>query len=256
MPREPKKMFDDTGNKSANEPDGRRVVRPGRRRARWLVVAVSSASAVLAAAALLAVMLANASQVPEIVEEVPMSGTRKSPATQDWQRLAAGNLSIAVPPDWDLNVVEPHRPEVIQGGPCAYDLYGGVEGLSGKGMPRPRAVVYPSETTGVCRAIRLPDRAPQRPSLVIYAGAPGRYDELDLRRIGVQARIGDVEARRIQHEHYVEFVLTDHPGGLWVSHPEDPVVQRILETAELVDDAGSGQTPRGNASGGDNSESP
>lgn len=210
------------------------------RRRRKQVIAGSAAAAVVAVVAMGAgALFDTAPQLPDIADQPEQVESVDDVQPDGWVVLRAGGLELSVPPDWQVHTVEPAPESAGQAGPCAYDLYGGIENLyggienSGGERSSPLAVVYPMETTGMCRAIGLPDSPPERPSLVLYAGVATPDDEGVRPQNTVEERIGGVRMLRVEsepHEHIVEFQQRDGRGGLLVSHLDDPIVQQVLDT--------------------------
>lgn len=151
-----------------------------------------------------------------------------------WVVLQAGDLELSVPPSWEIRIVEPVAEPLQMGGPCAYDLYGG---LPYEELTAPLAFVYPMETSGACRAVGLPDRPPGQPSLVLYAKVVSEHDSPPLEP-GVSEQVGTVQMLRTDHEHFVDYQRQDGDGGLLVSHLEDDTVQQVLGTLRFTHDHG------------------
>jgi hypothetical protein len=225
--------------------DATSVVRRGRRRrrARRAVTVTAAVSVVAVLGVGAASLLDTPPRLPEVADQPDRTETGDThPA--GWVVLRAGELSVSVPPDWQVNTVEPAPDPGAQAGPCAYDLYGGI-GDAAREMAAPLAVVYPMETTGVCRAIGLPDRPPEQPSLVLYAGIATGWSDDAPPHDASEERIGSVDMLRLEgeaHEHFAAFQRRDGRGGLLVSHLDDPIVQEVLaslRTVDVSDDGGS-----------------
>jgi hypothetical protein len=199
----------------AFELPGRAVVRSGRH-GRTTVITAVVASVVLA------------------VSACTGPAGQRSPAAipEGWVTLSAGDLEVSVPPEWDVKTVE--LPEgagsdAVLGGPCSYDLQGGPDAV----LERPLAVVYVDEPTldepgGGCLAISS-TTPPAHPAILIYPTA-GRTEPDG----AATERVGAVDAVRGEGgaSWVTEFVPTDlASGALQITHEDDPVVQRIMETA-------------------------
>lgn len=175
-----------------------------------------------------------------------------------WQTLTAGEIAVSVPEDWEvyhMGAVElpldSHAaPEALRfGGPCLDNLY---RVFSSDGTPvlqPPAAVVYDTPTDGVCLGNREISVPPPQPGLVLYTtirhpdlamaaqpsrervdieqrAEPDRIGVLDVWRVVDDESVGDLESLGI-----VSYVAMNLTGGIWVAHTDDPVVERILDTA-------------------------
>lgn len=183
-----------------------------------------------------------------------------------WQTLTAGEIAVSVPPDWEVVrpleslPFDPHdAPEnAAVGGPCHYTLYPDVFRSDDRPRPEgPMAVVYDAPTDGACRLIGI-SGPPPRPGLVLYETQRGIVDGVedqlgaelvDIEQRAERDRIGAIEVWRtvddeqtsdLEPSGMVFYVAAELTGGIWVAHPEDPVVQRILATARPI----AGAEPR------------
>lgn len=154
-----------------------------------------------------------------------------------WLTVTGGGLAVSFPPDWRVERPWAIPPEMEEGGslggPCAADL---VRPHLADDAPYegPVAVVLDVGTDGTCDGA---DQAvPQHPALLLYTevrepGGGPRVDLVEARRDGTEERIGSVEVlRRDTDDGVTRFVATHQTGGLWVSFPDDPIVQQILAT--------------------------
>lgn len=168
-----------------------------------------------------------------------------------WVVLQAGDLELSVPPSWETRIVESVADPHQMGGPCGYDLYGGLEF---RGLTSPLAFVYPMETSGFCLAIGLPDRPPEQPSLVLYAKVLGSDRDRPPQEQGVSEQVGTVQMSRIDRDHYVDFRRQDGDGGLLVSHVDDDIVQQVLGTLRSTHHDGGERSNEPAAQGNSNVE--
>ena len=242
MSRDLDQLLHDTAVGPTDLPDPSELVARGRRRRLRRHAAGTVAGAATAVLVGIVVLQAVPTESgPEILdqpEELEGDGIRPN----GWVVLRAGDLEVSVPPDWQVHTVEPAPDPGAQAGPCASDLYGGIAN-STQELTAPLAVVYPMETTGMCRAIGLPDRPPEQPSLVLHAAVASDGAEVVAPHEGSEERIGSVNMLRLEsepHGHIAEFQRRDGQGGLLVSHLDDPIVQQVLETLRTIDAADEG----------------
>lgn len=218
-----------------------------RRRKRKHVLTGGAAAVVLAGIALgAAALLGETTALPDIADQPEQDrpdvtpGPEPDPPADDWHPegwvvLQAGDLELSVPPSWETRIVEPVAEPLQMGGPCAHDLYGGLEFQE---LTAPLAFVYPMETTGFCRAVGLPDRPPDQPSLVLYAKVVGSERDRPPQEQGVSEQVGTVQMLRTDRDHFVDYQRQDGDGGLLVSHVDDDTVQQVLGTLRSTHDHG------------------
>jgi hypothetical protein len=194
-------------------------------------------------------------RLPLISDTPDASDTGVEQVPAGWVTITAGEIAVSVPPDWEVlrryeNFVPPEGTAL--GGPCYTDLYR-PGGLGGEPQPQvPVAVVYGQPTDGACPLIGF-EGPPPRPGLVLFETIRGTVDgvegqpgseRVDIEQRAVQDRIGQLKVWRsvddeqgsdLEPSGIVSYVPVELQGGLWVSHPDDPVVQRILTTARPAD---------------------
>lgn len=191
--------------------------------------------------------------VPPVVDQPPPTDDEGVEIPEGWVTLRAGDLAVSVPPEWE--VVDRYAGRSVPGpigGPCVNDLHAPNHGA--EPATAPVAVVYDRPTSGFCRGPGY-DGGPAQPGLVLYVGidatvATGRTVEDGRLSSGVTGgerdRIGSVDVRRVgdpdgrissvdEWTGIVRYVPVDLTGALWVSHADDPVVQRILSTVRERD---------------------
>jgi hypothetical protein len=232
----------------------------GRRRVRRRRTLAAGGSVVVGLVAVALVVLPGAGpRLPLISDtpDAPETGVVQVPA--GWVTITAGEIAVSVPPDWEIDRRFGHSepPEGVSvGGPCISDLYR-FPGAGTELEPRvPVAVVYDRPTDGVCPAIGF-SGPPPRPGLVLFETIRGTVDgvedqpgweRVDIEQRAVRDRIGQLQVWRtvddeqssdLEPSGIVSYVPVELQGGLWVSHPDDHVVQQILTTARPADDAAS-----------------
>lgn len=235
--------------------DPRQVFRGGRRRVwrRRVVAASGTAAVVMVAVALVGLPGRGGTQLP-VIGDTPEFAHEAVP--DGWQTVTAGEIAVSIPPDWEISrPYEDFEPPdgAALGGPCLADLHS-PQGLGGEPTPDvPVAVVYDRPTDGACNAIGF-SGPPPRPGLVLYegirtdAGETGwerhthekdgerdRIGQLDVWRVIDDEPVSDLEASGI-----ASYVPVELSGGLMVSHPDDPIVQRVLATARPAEIQGEG----------------
>ncbi len=254
MSRDLRELLHDTASEPTRSLEPSEVVGEGRRRVIGARIATSLVVALVAAVAAISVPPLFDEEVersPEIADHPPEDGDgvaedgNEPPSDTDvpdgWRTLTAGGLAVSVPDEWTVDVREPSSDEdVVDEGPCFYDLYGGIS--FDEMLTDPLAVVYPYVTDNLCYYVGLPDRAPAHPSIVLYGPTrePGSQepatdepDRLEAQRVedeGERDRIGTVDVWRITHDHSTEFITVDWEGGLFVSHVDERLVQEVLAT--------------------------
>lgn len=206
--------------------------------------------------------------VPEVTDEPPSESERVSGPTDEveipdgWVTVTAGELAISVPPDWEVDEVDPAAGapgDAYLGGPCQSDV------LPPDG---PRIRAYTSPSHGVCNL--LPGTPTEHAGIVLYEAILGTVDgepdqrdgELnDIDQHAVRERIGSIEMWRrtgggeelvgrqptpleepqpdfdVGLDGFASFVAADLVGGLWVSDVDDPTIQQILATLRPADGA-------------------
>lgn len=223
----------------------RRLVR--RRRA----LAVGGSAVVGLVAVALVVLPEAGPWLPSISDTAERPGAGEVQVPAGWVTVTAGEIAVSVPPDWEIaRPYEGFEPpvEASLGGPCLSDLYRPY-GVGTELQPQgPVAVVHDRPTDGGCRAVGF-SGPPPRPGLVLFEtirravdgveGQPGweRVDGIEQRavrhRIGqleVWRHVDDAQSSDLAPSGIVSYVPVELQGGLWVSHPDDLVVQQILAT--------------------------
>lgn len=239
------------GGPAATFGQGRRWVR------RRHSLAAGGAVTVLLVAVSLVVLPDAGPHLPPIGETPETPGSEEAQVPAGWATITAGQIAVSIPPDWEISRryedFEPPQGASL-GGPCLADLYR-PQGLDGEPQPQvPTAVVYDRPTDGACRAVGF-DGPPPRPGLVLFETILGLADgvedqpgweRVDIEHRAVQGSIGqlavwrDVDEERrsdLEPSGAVLYVPVELQGGLWVSHPDDPIVQRVLATARPADHA-------------------
>lgn len=156
--------------------------------------------------------------------------------TTGWQEVDNGRIALLVPPDWQVRRVVNHalqQPGAHMGGPCLYDLYRGDDFAPFTADDPSPIVVYDFPTDGGCRAIGI-ERPPPLPGIALFVGSNHPRPPTP---VGTQTRIGtlDVITGTVDADlDIVGYWATDGTAGLYVSHPQDPVIQHILFTARPV----------------------
>lgn len=235
--------------------DAEATFRRGRRRVGRRRILAAGGVAVVAAVAAISVAFPD-----DGLSRLPLIGD--APETVDvdipngWQTITAGEIAVSVPPDWEISrpydTFEPPEGASL-GGPCHTDLYQPPR-ADGDLVPEvPVAVVYDRPTDGACQLIGF-SGPPPRPGLVIFETIRGTVDGLegqpggervDIEEHARRDRIGQLEVWRTDAERVsdeddpgiVAYVAAELTGGIWVSHPDDPIVERILATARPASDA-------------------
>lgn len=243
MSRDVNELLRSTADEPTRPLDAAAVVSRARRRTRLARAGAGlGAAAVLTLASLVALpMVAGDDPGLEIADGPDPVGeqvTADDAGHPDgWVVLQAGELELSIPPEWEARTVASAPEPSAQGGPCVYDLYGGIGNPEGE-MTSPLAVVYPMESSGACRLIGLPEVLPEQPSLVLYAGVASPDSDADPPHDAEQQRIGNVPMVRLggeSPEHVAKFQYRDGTAGLLVSHFDDPAMQQVLETLRYSD---------------------
>ena len=227
----------------------------GRRRASRRQIIAAVVSSLLLLAALVSVTF------PSVRGQLPASGNGRDVAgsiPEGWQTLTAGEIAVSVPAHWHVSRPHDHLDppaEASVGGPCLQDLYT----PTGDSAPEESvAVVYDRPTNGECRPVGFAG-PPKRPGLVLFESVRGSSSGVEVRpgvdwfganSLGERTRIGTLDVWRVADNQpaaqgpnplapstIVSYVADGLYGGLWVSHPDDPVVQRILSTVRPADPA-------------------
>jgi hypothetical protein len=205
---------------------------------------------VVAAVAVVWVALPDAggSRLP-LIDDTPETIDVEIP--NGWQTITAGEIAVSVPPDWEIS--QPYEsfepPEGARlGGPCHTDLYQPKEADGDRESDASVAVVYDRPTDGVCRAAGFTG-PPPRPGLVLFETIRGTVDgvegqpggeRVDIEDHARRDRIGQLEVwRTVDDERassddgsgIIAYIAAELTGGIWVSHPDAPIIERILATA-------------------------
>lgn len=233
------------------EGDADMTYRDGRRRLRIRrVVALGGTAAVAVIAIALAVVLPDSQTQPPTVADTPGNGDVQIP--EGWETITAGEIALSVPPDWEISrpfedVDVTDTPENETWGICSNILYGTpASGYTPR--PAPVAVVYDQPAATLCEMIGF-DGPPEQPGIVLFETLLGPVDgvedqpgfeRIDIEEHAERDQIGALEVWRTIDDEPVSdlapsgittYVPVELRGGLWVAHPDDATVQRVLATA-------------------------
>lgn len=229
--------------------DAEATFRRGRRRVRRRRILAAGGSAVVVAVAVVWVALPDAGSRLPLIGDTPESVDVEIP--DGWQTITAGEIAVSIPPDWDVSrPYDAFKPPegASLGGPCHTDLYQPREADGDEDSGVPVAVVYDRPTDGVCRLIGF-SGPPPRPGLVLFETIRGTVDGLERQpggeRVDIEDharrdQIGQLEVWRTEDDDQandvdgsgiVAYIAAELTGGIWVSHPNDTIVERILATA-------------------------
>lgn len=257
MPHDLRELLHDTADGPTRSLDPSGLVEAARRRTRRRTASVVAVVVLVAAGVPVVASTVGDPAPPPAITDRP-EGRDDAVVPDGWVTLTAGELAVSVPPDWRLEVrnelpptPDGHPEPALLGGPCVGDLY------LPAGDEAPRAVVSPQPTSGLCNLLE-PSGPPAAPGLVLYDEVhispedeeyPGQSWLRSAGASGERTTIGhDVEVWRTDvgggpdgaDGFYTSFVATDGGGGLYVSHLDDPVVQRVLASVRR---SGVGELP-------------